>query len=968
MKQGDHLFLVDGSAYIFRAYYALPPLTRKNDGLPIGAVSGFCNMLWKLLRNINTTAGVIPTHFAVIFDHSQETFRKTIYPQYKANRKEPPTDLIPQFSLIRQATCAFSLPCIEKEGFEADDIIATYARQATETGANVTIISSDKDLMQLINDRISMYDSVKDQQISIPEVVEKWGVFPENMVDFQAMTGDPTDNVPGIPGIGPKIAAQLIERFGDLDTLLTRVEEVSQKKRRENIMAYAEQARISRQLVQLHSNVLLDIDIDDLVLKPQDGPKLISFLKAMEFASLIHRVSKATDTDPSIIKTQCVNVAWGEEEAYDFDTGIGDKEPDKLDMSASDIDFAKPCCLAKLCWKKALHEPFNIDNYKTIFKMEELTQWLDEVVDQGFFSFGIETDFLNPMIAKLLGFSIGLKPGKAAYIPLQYITDGEDSLLEKQIKLTDALCLLKPVLENSAILKIAQNMKHDWLIMHRHGIDIKSFDDTMLISYVLDAGVSNHDIGVLSERWLKHKPASCRKITKNGQSSVSFTQRELSRATVYTAENADITLRLWRLLKPQLIVKRLVRIYERTERLLVEVLARMEKRGILVDRKILAQLSDKLSQNAAIIEDEIYKIVGKKFNIASPKQLSDILFSKLHFPSGLKTKTGHCSTSARVLEALEAKGYKLSRKIIDWRQLKKLQSTYTDALLYCVNNDTERVHTNYLMAGTTTGRLASSYPNLQNIPVRTAEGRQIRTAFISGPDNLLLSADYSQIELRILAHVADVTELKEAFSKDLDIHAITASEIFDIPITDMPVEARRRAKAVNFGIIYGISAFGLASQLGISRKEAGKYIRTYFKRFPAIQQYIEKTKAFTHEHGYVETIFGRRVHYPQINSSNSHIRAFNERSAVNASLQGAAADIIRRAMIRMDKALKDAGLSAVILLQIHDELIFELPENEVERTIQVVCDIMEKAAMPAINISVSLKVTAQVAKNWYKAH
>ncbi|RCL03060.1 MAG: DNA polymerase I [Candidatus Tokpelaia sp. JSC189] len=975
MKQNNHLFLVDGSGYIFRAYHAVPSLTRKSDGLPVGAVAGFCNMLWKLLCNARDTAvGVVPTHFAVIFDYSSKTFRNEIYPQYKAHRKKPPEDLIPQFALIRQATHAFNLPCIEKEGFEADDIIATYAQKAEQAGMDVTIISSDKDLMQLVNDHISMYDSMKDRQISIPEVIEKWGVPPEKMIDFQAMTGDSTDNVPGIIGIGPKTAVQLIETFGDLDTLLKRAEEIPQNKRRENIITHAEQARISRQLVKLRSDVPLDTDLDGLVLKPQDGPRLISFLKAMEFVRLIDRVAKATDTNVSTIETQHVDVDWGEE-VHEPDTDIGDKEANKLGTCVSkfDIAVATPSHLAELCQSKALGKPFDTDSYKTILEVEELAQWLDESVDQGFFAFDIETDSLNPMIAGLVGFSISYQPGKAAYVPLQHVLGNGgflgESRVSRQMESADALRLLKPVLENPEILKIAHNMKYDWLIMHRHGIDIKSFDDTMLISYVLDAGGAlTHGMDALSERWLGHKRITYKEIVESGRVPISFAEVELSQATGYAAEDADVTLRLWQVLKPQLVAKRLVRIYERTERFLVEVLARMEKRGIMVDRKILGRLSGELDQGAAVIEDEIYKLVGEKFNIGSPKQLADILFGKLHFSGGLKTKTGHWSTSAQVLEDLAAEGHELPRKIINWRQLKKLRSTYADVLPSYINTKTGRVHTNYIMAGTTTGRLASSDPNLQNIPMRTAEGRQIRTAFIAGPGNLLLSADYSQIELRILAHVADITELKAVFSKDLDVHAMTASEMFDIPIKDMSAEIRRKAKAVNFGIIYGISAFGLANQLGIPREEAGKYIRTYLKRFPSIQRYIEKTKAFVREHGYIETIFGRRVHYPEINSSNPQVRAFNERSAINASMQGAAADIIRRAMIRMDGALKKAALSAALLLQVHDELVFELPESEVEKTIPVVCDVMEQAAMPAVNISVLLKVEARAAKNWDEAH
>lgn len=978
MKQGDHLFLVDGSGYIFRAYHALPPLTRKSDGLPVGAVSGFCNMLWKLLCSArDTAAGVVPTHFAVIFDYSSQTFRKDIYPEYKANRTEPPEDLIPQFGLIRQATCAFNLPCIEKKGFEADDIIATYARQAKQAGAGVTVISSDKDLMQLVDDHISMYDSMKDRHIGVSQVREKWGVLPEKMVDLQALTGDSTDNIPGIPGIGPKTAAQLLEQFGDLDTLLERAEQIPQKKRLENIITFAEQARISRRLVQLCCDVPLDASLDDLVLETQDGPKLIGFLKSMGFASLTRRVAEATHTQASAIEPQSVDIVWGGQ-AHGPDTAPAPEDDSSKAAGLTESgavtvpERATPGHFAQLCRQKALGETFNTENYHTILDGHDLALWLEEAQRQGFFSFDTETDSLDPMAAGLIGFSVGLQPGKAAYVPLAHVSGHEDLLgggrVESQIAPARALALLKPVLENPAVLKIAQNMKYDWLVMHRHGIDIRSFDDTMLLSYVLDAGVLTHGMDALSERWLNHKTITYKEVTGSGRTAVSFAAVGLPQATAYAAEDADVTLRLWHVLKPQLAAKHFVHVYERMERPLVEVLALMEERGVLVDRQILARLSGELAQAAAVMEEDIYHSAGEKFNIASPKQLADILFGKLGLPGDAKTRTGQWSTAAQVLEDLAAEGHELPRKIVEWRQLKKLQSTYTDALPGYINAQTGRVHTNYSMAATSTGRLASSEPNLQNIPVRTAEGRRIRTAFVAGPGHVLLSADYSQIELRVLAHVADIAALKEAFTDGVDVHAMTASEMFAIPVENMPAETRRRAKAINFGIIYGISAFGLANQLGISREAAAQYIRTYFERFPGIREYMEATKAFAREHGYVETIFGRRAHYPDINASNPQIRAFNERAAINAPIQGAAADIIRRAMIKMKSALDNAGLSAAMLLQVHDELVFELPEDEVEKAKPVICKVMEEAAMPAVNLSVPLKVEARAAKNWEEAH
>lgn len=983
MQKNDHLFLVDGSSYIFRAYHALPPLTRKKDGLPVGALAGFCNMLWKLLCDArNTAVGVVPTHFAVIFDYSSETFRKKIYPNYKANRPAPPEDLIPQFSLIRQATRAFNLPCIEKEGYEADDIIATYSALASQSGAETTIISSDKDLMQLVTNQVHMYDSMKDRPIGIAEVIEKWGVPPEKMIDLQSLTGDSTDNVPGVPGIGPKTAAQLIDQFGSLDSLLAHAQEIKQQKRRENIIAFADQARLARELVTLKDDVPLQTGLDDLLLEPTDGPRLISFLKAMEFNSLTRRVAEATNCDAALIEPVNLEVEWGKEaHGPDLNTGSDVVKAPKADADTThdqsgdaDEKTAKntPQRLAEKRKKEALVEKIDTASYQTITDETELKRWLDEALDQGFFAFDTETTSLDPMQAELVGFSIALEPGKAAYVPLNHV-DGSNDLLgggrvKGQIEANKAVALLKPVLENPAILKIAQNMKYDWLVMRQYNVTIQSFDDTMLLSYVLDAGTLTHGMDALSERWLGHKPITFKEVTGSGKSSTGFAAVDLARATAYAAEDADVTLRLWRVLKPQIVARGVSRVYERLERPLVTVLARMEERGVLVDRQLLSRLSGELAQSAAGLEDEIYKLAGEKFNIGSPKQLGEILFGKMGLPGGTKTKTGQWSTSAQVLEDLAAEGHELPRKIVDWRQLTKLKSTYTDALPNYILKTTGRVHTNYSMAATSTGRLASSDPNLQNIPVRTPEGRKIRAAFIAGPGNLLLSADYSQIELRVLAHVADIKALKKAFAEGLDIHAMTASEMFGVPIEGMPPEVRRRAKAINFGIIYGISAFGLANQLSIPREEAAQYIRTYFERFPGIKDYMEKTKAFAHEHGYVETIFGRRAHYPDINSKSAQVRAFNERAAINAPIQGAAADIIRRAMIKMDNALEKAGLSAKMLLQVHDELIFELPENEVEKTTSVVKKIMENATMPALALTVPLKVDARAAKNWDEAH
>lgn len=980
MKKGDHLFLVDGSGYIFRAYHALPPLTRKTDGLPVGAVSGFCNMLWKLLKDARSTdVGVVPTHFAVIFDNSSQTFRKEIYPEYKANRTAPPEDLIPQFGLIRQATRAFNLPCIEKEGFEADDLIATYARIAEKAGSDVTIISSDKDLMQLVTPSVSMYDSMKDKQISIPEVIEKWGVQPEKMIDLQSLTGDSTDNVPGIPGIGPKTAAQLLEEFGDLDTLLARASEIKQNKRRENIIAFADQTKIARELVTLKTDVPLDVDLSGLVLEPQNGPKLIGFLKAMEFTTLTRRVAEATDTDASAVEPCHIETEWGSE-AHGPDVDVPAKSQAKPSENSSapaavetqDASGYTPKALAESRAATALAQKIDTTAYTCIRDLPTLNKWFAEAFETGLVAFDTETNSLDPMQAELIGFSLALAPGRAAYIPLQHKSGAGDLLgggmVEGQIPLDAALSALKTVLEDKSVLKIAQNMKYDWLVMRRYGINTVSFDDTMLISYVLDAGTGGHGMDPLSERWLGHTPIAYKDVAGSGKSAVTFDMVDIDCATAYAAEDADVTLRLWQVLKPRLAAEGLASVYERLERPLVDVLARMEERGISVDRQVLSRLSGDLAQSAARFEDEIYELAGEKFNIGSPKQLGDILFGKMGLPGASKTKTGQWSTSAQVLEDLAAEGLPLPRKIVDWRQLTKLKSTYTDALPGYIHPQTKRVHTSYAMASTSTGRLSSSEPNLQNIPVRTAEGRKIRTAFIAEPGNKLISADYSQIELRVLAHVADIPQLKQAFADGIDIHAMTASEMFGVPVEGMPSEVRRRAKAINFGIIYGISAFGLANQLSIPREEAGQYIRTYFERFPGIKDYMEATKAFAREHGYVETIFGRRAHYPDIRASNPQVRAFNERAAINAPIQGSAADVIRRAMIRMENALADEKLAARMLLQVHDELIFEVPEDEVEKTIPVVRHVMENAAMPAVALSVPLQVDARAAHNWDEAH
>lgn len=982
MKKGDHLFLIDGSGYIFRAYHALPPLTRKSDGLPVGAVSGFCNMLWKLMQDArNTDVGIVPTHFAVIFDYSSKTFRNELYPEYKANRSAPPEDLIPQFGLIRQATIAFNLPCIEMEGFEADDLIATYCKLACEAGGDTTIISSDKDLMQLVGPTVGMYDPMKDRQIGVPEVIEKWGVPPEKMIDLQALTGDSVDNVPGVPGIGPKTAAQLLEQFGDLDGLLARASEIKQDKRRESIIANADKARISRQLVTLKNDVPVTDGLDDFVLHAPDGPKLIGFLKTMEFTSLTRRVAEATSTEAGDVQAVAVTVERADT-AHGPDVGSGAPPvargggTNEAAQAEAKADTAKagdtPSLLSALRLEAASAARIDPAAYVAIRDTATLKTWLAQAKETGIVAFDTETTSSDPMLADLIGFSLATGPGRAAYVPLAHRTGAGDLLgggaLENQIPVREALALLKPLLEDRSVLKIAQDAKYDIVVMSRHGIDIAPFDDTMLISYVLDAGTGHHTLSSLADKWLGHATTPLKDLAGSGRSSVGFEQVDIDRATAYAAGHADVALRLWQVLKPRLAAKGLVSVYERLERPLVPVLARMEQRGISVDRQILSRLSGELAQGAARLEEEIYGLIGERINIGSPKQLGDILFGRMGLPGGSKTKTGQWSTSAQLLEDLAAEGHELPRKIVDWRQLTKLKSTYTDALPGFIHPDTKRVHTSYALAATTTGRLSSSDPNLQNIPVRTAEGRKIRTAFIADKGQKLVSADYSQIELRVLAHVAEIPQLTQAFADGVDIHAVTASEMFSVPVEGMPSEVRRRAKAINFGIIYGISAFGLANQLSIPREEAGAYIKKYFERFPGIRDYIEATKAYAREHGFVETIFGRRIHYPEIRSSNPSIRAFNERASINARLQGTAADIIRRAMVHMDEALEKAGLSARMLLQVHDELIFETVEAEVEATIPVVRRVMENAPMPAISMSVPLHVDARAANNWDEAH
>ena len=976
IQAGDHLYLVDGSSYIFRAYHALPPLTRKSDGLPVGAVSGFCNMLWKLLQDADAKDGdgEKPTHIAVIFDYSGKSFRNEIYGEYKAQRPEPPEDLRPQFGLIRDAVRAFNVACIEQKGFEADDIIATYTREAADKGATVTMVASDKDLMQLIQPGVTMLDTMKNRVIAEEQVREKFGVEPEKVVEVQALAGDSIDNIPGIPGIGVKTAAQLIADYGDVETLLSRAEDIKQKKRRENLIEFAEQARISRKLVELKQDVPVEVPLSGLTVEQPDGPKLIAFLKAMEFTTLTRRVAEATETEANAVEPASLEIkGWGAGAAPARGPDLDDLEsPGETPARKANGSAWTPEAAAARAAGAVTATPVDISAYECVQTLDRLKEWVAQATEKRHVAFDCETTSLDAMQADLAGFSLATEPGKACYVPVGHkagdgldFGDGGDL---RQIPLAEAIAALKPLLEDPSILKIGQNLKYDILVLKRYGIELSPLDDTMLISYALDAGKGGHGMDDLANRHLGHTCISFKDVAGTGKAQVTFDKVPLDKATEYAAEDADVTLRLWMLPKPRLMAERMMTVYERLERPMVRVLAGMEREGIMVDKQVLSRLSGDFAQAMAGLEAEVHALAGESFNLGSPKQLGDILFDKMSLPGGKKTKTGAWSTGAGVLEDLAAEGHELPQKMLDWRQMSKLKSTYTDALPGYVNPETGRVHTSFSLAATTTGRLSSSEPNIQNIPVRTEAGRKIRTAFISEKGKKLISADYSQIELRVLAHMADIPQLRQAFEDGLDIHAMTASEMFGVPIEGMDPMVRRRAKAINFGIIYGISAFGLANQLGIARSEAGEYIKRYFERFPGIRDYMDATKKACHAQGFVTTIFGRKCHYPEINTKNPSHRAFYERAAINAPIQGSAADIIRRAMIRIPDALEKAKISSKMLLQVHDELIFEADEAEVDATIDVAKAIMGKAPEPATQLSVPLVVDARAADNWDEAH
>ena len=929
--KGCHLHLIDGSAYIFRAYHALPPLTRKSDGLPVGAVSGFVNMLQRYIEG--NSGPDAATHVAVIFDKGSHTFRNDMYDQYKANRDAMPEDLRPQMPLTREATRAFNIACEEIEGFEADDIIATLAHQARDAGGRVTILSSDKDLMQLVGGGVEMLDPMKNKRIDSDGVVEKFGVGPNRVVDVQALAGDSVDNVPGAPGIGIKTAALLINEYGDLEQLLDRAGEIKQPKRRQTLIDNRAQIELSKRLVQLDCEMALPFDLDSLEIKDAVPDDLLAFLAKMEFRTVTKRIADRLGAEAPVIEDAA-------------------PAPDAVEVA-----------------------PFDAEKYEKVGDANALQVWIDRIYARGYVAVDTETTALNEMRAELVGISLCVEAGQACYIPLTHKAAAQDDLFgsdaraEGQMDFDACLAMLKPVLQDETILKIGQNMKYDAKIFARVGIAVAPIDDTMLMSYAMNAGVHNHGMDTLSERYLGHTPIPIKPLLGAGKSAITFDRVPIDDAVKYAAEDADITLRLWQQFKPALHTKKVTTVYETLERPLVPVLAQMEMHGIKVDRDTLSRMSNGFAQKMAGFEDEIYEKAGRSFNVASPKQLGEILFDelKLEMPGGKppsKGKTGAYSTGVDVLEDL-ATLHDLPRLILDWRQLSKLKSTYTDALQDHINAETGRVHTSYSIAGANTGRLASTDPNLQNIPVRSEEGRNIRRAFIADEGKVLVSLDYSQIELRILAHVAGIDALKQAFCDGIDIHAQTASEMFDVPLEEMTPDIRSQAKAINFGVIYGISGFGLARNLRIPRAEAQGFIDRYFERFPGIRTYMDDTVKFAKDHNYVQTLFGRRINTPEINAKGPQA-GFAKRAAINAPIQGTAADVIRRAMVRMPDAIAD--IPAKMLLQVHDELIFEVDADAADDLIMAARDVMENASDPAVKLDVKLAVDAGRGDSWAEAH
>ena len=941
----EQLVLIDGSGYIFRAFHALP-MMMSPEGVPVNAVFGFTKMLMKLMDDLQ------PSHVLVIFDAGRVTFRNDIYPEYKQNRTDPPDELVPQFSLVRDATEAMSLPVTELPGFEADDLIASYAKMAHESGTECLIVSSDKDLMQLVRPGVTMLDPMKQRRISDAEVVEKFGVLPNRVVDVQSLAGDSTDNVPGVPGIGIKTAAELINQFGDLDSLLAGAETIKQPKRRENLVNFAEQARISRELVRLKDDVPLDNNIASLVRPHRDMDRLTAFLSGQGFNSLLASI------------------------------GAKNAASQKTAPTSGKTDLASP-------FGAILPPHVEAPSYELVTTTDALSRWIDEARSQGFIAIDTETTSLNASSASLVGVALATAPGKACYIPLRHVApasegasqggldfagDAEvaETVMLEQMDEAEALSLLRGLCADPSILKIGHNLKYDAHVLsleQNGGLSLTPVDDTMCLSYVLDAGrTERHGLDYLALSLLDIQTIKYQDVCGKGAKQISFAEVSPEAACTYASEDADITLRLWTMLKPRLAREGMSSVYERLERPLIPILAHMEAAGIKVDTQLLHGLSQDFAGRIQILEGEIHQLAGETFNIASPKQLGEILFEKLGYEGGKKSKTGAFSTGADILEDMAENGVEIARKVLDYRQLAKLKSTYTDALMASVNNRTGRVHTSFSMVGASTGRLSSSDPNLQNIPIRTQEGRQIRGAFIARPGCKLISADYSQIELRLVAHVAQEKTMLEAFRNGVDIHAQTASEVFGVPLDQMDAETRRRSKAINFGIVYGISAFGLSRQLSIPQSEARDYIATYLDRFPGIRTYMNDAREFAREHLYVETLFGRRIHIEQIGASNQAMRGFSERQAINAPIQGSAADIIKRAMICLPAELAAQGLAADMLLQVHDELIFEVPEEQAEQSVQLIKSVMENAASPVVQLSVPLVVDAGIADSWSEAH
>ena len=922
IQKTDHFYLIDGSGYIFRAYYALPPLTRKSDGLPTGAVSGFCSMLFKLLEDSKSNENLQkPTHFAVIFDSARKTFRNEIYSDYKANRSEAPDDLAPQFEYIRKSVLAFNLPSVDLMNYEADDLIATYADQILKKGAKVTIVSSDKDLMQLYKKDVRIFDPMKNKFINEEDVTKKFGVDASKVVDVQALAGDSSDNVPGVPGIGVKTAAELINKYGTLEKLLKFAQEIKQNKRRETLIDNKDKALISKQLVTLKHDAPVDRELNEFKLKEIDKNKLYEFLREMEFNRLLSSVISA----------------YGEPE---LENSISEKK-NVIENS----------------------NPLNNKNYQLIKKENEIDQWINEAEETGEIAVDTETDSLDPNQANLIGISLSTKIGKACYIPIGHKSG-------KCLNKKEVLKKIKPILEDSSIKKIGQNIKFDFIIFYKNGITLNSMEDTMLMSYVLDAGKNRHNMDTLSEIHLNHKPIKFKELVGTGKKEINFSEVEIDKAKDYAAEDADITYRLYKKFYKSLKSEKLINIYEIFEKPLIKILALMEIEGIKVDNKFLKFLSLKFGKKIEKIQKEIFKISKKEFNIASPKQLGEIIYNDLKIAGLKKTKKGSFATSASVLEDLAFKGHDIAKLVLDWRQLSKLKNTYSDSLPEHLNPVTKRVHTSFLLAATTTGRLASSDPNLQNIPIKTDDGKDIRKAFIAEKDNVLISADYNQIEMRILADLADVKELKKAFKNNEDIHSLTASQIFNVDIKKVEKDQRRKAKAINFGIIYGISQYGLAKQINVSNYEAEEFLNSYFAKFPEIKIYMDNTIKFCRKSGYVNNIFGRRSYFNSINDKNYNIRNFQERAAINAPIQGSASEIMRLAMIRLDNKFNEQkSIKSKILLQIHDELIFEVKKSEIKKIVKIIKNEMISVANSDYHsFSIPLTVDINSGDNWGVLH